>query len=138
MRTHEAEQSRQDQQGVGTAAKQVADHARNLVGLELELAGLELKRKAGSLGAGAGLAIGAVVFGLYALGFLLLTAAAGLAEAMPVWLALLIVSVGLLLLAGVLAGVGVRLIRRATPPVPEQAVEEAKRTKEALRSNGRH
>lgn len=138
MRTHEAEQSRQDQQGVGAAAKQVADHARNLVGLELELAGLELKRKAGSLGAGAGLAIGAVVFGLYALGFLLLTAAAGLAEAMPVWLALLIVSVGLLLLAGVLAGVGVRLIRRATPPVPEQAVEEAKRTKEALRSNGRH
>jgi hypothetical protein len=125
-----------DSPGVGAAAKQVADHARNLVGLELELAGLELKRKAGALGLGAGLAIAAGVVGLYAFGFLLLTAAAGLAEAMPLWLALLIVSVALLLIAGVLGLVGMKKIQRGTPPVPEQAVAEAKRTTEALRGNG--
>ncbi len=124
------------QQGVGAAAKQVADHAKNLVGLELELAGLELKDKVSSLGVGAGLAIGAAVLGLYAFGFLLLTVAAALAEVMPVWLALLIVAVFLLVVSGVLAAVGLKKIRKGTPPVPEQALTEAKRTSEALRSDG--
>ena len=41
-----------DKTGVGGAAKQVAEHASSLARLELELAGLELKRKAGALGAG--------------------------------------------------------------------------------------
>jgi hypothetical protein len=122
--------------GVGTAAKQVAEHASALARLELELAGLELKRKAGALGAGAGLAIGAAVVVFYAVGFLFATIAAGLATAMDTWLALLIVAVGLLVIAGVLALIGVKLIKRATPPVPEQAIREAKLTTEALKTNG--
>jgi hypothetical protein len=122
--------------GVGTAAKQVAEHASALARLELELAGLELKRKAGALGAGAGLAIGAAVVAFYAVGFLFATIAAALATAMDTWLALLIVAAGLLVIAGVLALVGVKLIKRATPPVPEQAIREAKLTSEALKTNG--
>lgn len=125
-----------DSQGVGASAKQVADHAKNLVGLELELAGLELKQKASSLGVGAGLAIGAAVLGLYAFGFLLLTAAAGLAEVLPLWLSLLIVALAVLLVAGVLGVIGMKKIKKGTPPVPEQAIDEAKRTTEALKSNG--
>jgi hypothetical protein len=125
-----------DSQGVGASAKKVADHAKNLVGLELELAGLELKQKASSLGVGAGLAIGAAVLGLYAFGFLLLTAAAGLAEVLPLWLSLLIVALALLLVAGVLGAIGMKKIKQGTPPVPEQAIDEAKRTTEALKSNG--
>ena len=124
------------QQGVGAAAKQVADHAKNLVGLELELAGLELKRKAGALGLGAVLAVAAAVLVLYAFGFLLLSAAAALANVVAAWLALLIVAVALLLVGGILGFVGLKKIQRGTPPVPEQAVAEAKLTTEALRSNG--
>jgi len=62
--------------GVGGAAKQVAEHASSLAKLELELAGLELKRKVGALGAGLGLGLGAALFALFAFGFLLATAAA--------------------------------------------------------------
>jgi hypothetical protein len=122
--------------GVGTAAKQVAEHASALARLELELAGLELKRKAGALGAGAGLAVGAAVLVVYAVGFLFATIAAGLATAMDTWLALLIVTVGLLVIAAILGLVGLRLIKRGTPPVPEQAIREAKLTTEALKANG--
>lgn len=136
MHTHGPDAHGHEQQGVGAAAKQVADHAKNLVGLELELAGLELKRKAGALGLGAALAVAAGVLGLYAFGFLLLTAAAALANVVSTWLALLIVAVALLVVAGILGFVGMKKIQRGTPPLPEQAVAEAKRTTEVLTSNG--
>src|SRR5215210_4324998 len=122
--------------GVGTAAKQVAEHASALAKLELELAGLELKRKAGALGAGVGLGVGAALLGLYGLGFLLATAAAALAIVLDTWLALLIVAASLLALAAVLGLFALARIRRGTPPVPEQAIREAKLTSEALKANG--
>src|SRR5206468_3575234 len=77
--------------GLGGAAKGVAEHASTLARLELELALLELKRKAAALGIGIGLALGAAVFGLFALGFALLTLAAVLDTFLATWLALLLV-----------------------------------------------
>lgn len=127
-----------DGSGVGTAAKQVAEHASTLAKLELELAGLELKRKAGALGAGAGLGIGAALLALYGLGFLFATIAVALALVLDAWLALLLVTAGLFALAGLLALLAQAQIRRGTPPVPEQAIREAKLTTEALKANGHH
>jgi hypothetical protein len=124
--------------GVGGAAKQVAEHASSLAKLELELAGLELKRKVGALGAGLGLGIGAGVLALYALGFLFATIAAALSTFLDTWLALLLVAVGLLALAALLGLLALGRIKKGTPPVPEQAIREAKLTGEALRSNGDH
>ena len=124
--------------GVGGAAKQVAEHASSLAKLELELAGLELKQKVGSLGAGLGLGIGAALLGLYALGFLFATIAVALAIVVDTWLALLLVTAGLLALAGLLGLLALRRIKKGTPPVPEQAIREAKLTTEALRSDGGH
>jgi membrane protein implicated in regulation of membrane protease activity len=66
-------------------------------------------------------------------GFLFATIAAGLATAMPWWLALLIVTVFLLVVTAVLVFVGQRLVKKATPPLPEQAIAEAKLTSNALR-----
>jgi hypothetical protein len=125
-----------DSPGVGTSAKQVAEHASTLAKLELELAGLALMRTAGALGAGAGLGIGAAVVVLYGIGFLFATAAVALAIVLDLWLAMLLVTVGLFAVAGVLALIAVRLIKRGTPPVPEQAIREAKLTQEALKANG--
>jgi uncharacterized membrane protein YqjE len=125
-----------ENRGVGESAKQVADHAKALVNLELELASLELKRKFASLGVGVGLAVGAALFGLFALGFLFATIAAALATFLPTWLSLLIVTVFLLLVAAVLGLLGLKRIKRGTPPVPEQAIREAKLTTEALKRNG--
>jgi uncharacterized membrane protein YqjE len=120
--------------GLGTAVKEVAEHASDLMRLELELAQLELKRKVAALGVGIGLSFGAVVFGIFAAGFLFATIAAALATVMAWWLALLIVTVALLVIAGVLGLIGLSLIRKGTPPVPEQAIHEAKITSTALRS----
>jgi hypothetical protein len=127
-----------ERRGVGPAAKEVAEHASTLARLELELATLEIKQKVAALGIGIGLVIGAGVFLFYGVGFGLAAGAAGLATVVSTWLALLIVFGALLLLGVVLALVGMSLIKRGTPPLPEQAVAEARLTTEALRSNGSH
>jgi len=131
MPTHEA-----DRMGVAPAAKQVAEHASALARLEMELAGLELKGKVASLGLGAGLLVGAALFGLFAVGFGLATIATALALVLDTWLALLIVFGSLLLLVAILALVGLSRVRKGSPPVPELAIQEAKLTSTALRSNG--
>jgi hypothetical protein len=122
--------------GVGPAAKQVAEHASTLARLELELAAVELKKKATTFGTGIGLGLGGALFAVFTLGFLFAAIAAGLATAVATWLALLITTGILLLLTAILGGVAVLLIQKSTPPVPEQAIEEAKRTTEALKRNG--
>lgn len=122
--------------GVGASVKDVTEHAKALVSLELELAKLELQGKVAALGVGAGLFAGALVFGLFGLGFTFATIAAALATFLPTWLALLIVTLFLFVVALVLALVGRGRIRKGTPPVPEQAIREAKLTQEALKSNG--
>lgn len=122
---------------IGGAAKLVADKASSVVRLELALAAAELKRKLRALGLGIVLVAGAAVFVLFGLVLGLATIAAALATVFSTWLALLIVTGGLFLLAGVLAVLGIGRIKKGTPPVPEQAIAEAKLTAEALR-NGKH
>jgi hypothetical protein len=124
--------------GVGESAKLVADHARTIAKLELELAALELKRKVAALGIGIGMALGGAVMALFGFGFALATIAEALSIVLDRWLALLIVTAGLFGLAGLLALLGLAAIKRGTPPVPEQAIQEAKLTTEALKSNGSH
>jgi hypothetical protein len=131
MPTHEGER-----RGIGAAAKLVSERASSLVRLELQLAAAELKQKVAALGLGIALLVGAAVFGLFALGFGLATAAAALATTVSTWLALLIVTGALFLLAGLLGAIGVGRLRKGTPPIPVQAIEEAKLTTEALK-NGR-
>jgi putative superfamily III holin-X len=127
-----------ERRGVGPAAKEVAEHASTLARLELELAALEVKRKVAALGVGMGLVAGAGIFLLFGLGFGLATAAAALALVFSTWLALLIVFGGLVLFAGLLALLGVRMLGRGVPPVPEQAMAEARLITEALKRNGSH
>jgi hypothetical protein len=122
-------------ENLGAAAKRVSEKASAIARLELELASLELKKKGKALGVGAGLAIAAAAVGFYAIGFLFFTIAAGLAEAMPLWLALLIVTLVLFVATAILGLLGVRSLQRGKP-VPEQAIDEAKLTKEALKGNG--
>ena len=126
-----------ESQSVGTAAKIVAERASAIVRLELELAAMELKRKVTSLGIGIAFGLVAALFLLFMLGFAFAAIAAGLATAMPTWAALLIVTGILLLAAGGLGALALMKIKKGTPPVPEQAIREAKLTSEALKSNGR-
>ena len=120
--------------GLSGAARRVADHARSLVRLELELAAAEVKKKLVALAAGLALTGAAAVLGLLALLFGVAAAAAGIATVLPVWLALLVMFGGLLLLAGILGAVGAGFLARGKKPVPEQAIAEARLTTEALRN----
>ena len=88
-----------------------------------------------SIGIGIGLGLGAAFFGLFGIGFLLAAAAAALATAISTWLALLLVGAGLFLLAGLLGMLALGRIKKGTPPVPEQAIREAKLTQTALKSD---
>jgi hypothetical protein len=119
--------------GLSGAAQRVADHARSFVQLEVQLAIAELKRKAAALGIGAGLMVGAAVVAFLALTFGLAAAAAGLATTLAVWESLLIVCGALILVTAILVGVGYIMLQKGAKPVPEQAVEEAQLTTEALR-----
>ena len=131
MPTHAGER-----RGLGAAAKLVSERASSIVRLELQLAAAELKKKAIALGLGIGLLVGAALFAFFAFWFALATIAAALATVVSTWLALLIVTGGLFLLVAVLGIVGIASLRKGTPPVPEQAIAEAKLTTEALKNGG--
>jgi 4-amino-4-deoxy-L-arabinose transferase-like glycosyltransferase len=131
MRTPVSEQ--QTNGGVGGAAKLVAEHASAIARLEIELTALELKKKLTSLAVGIGMGVGAAIFGLFGLAFVFATIAAALATFLATWLALLIVTLALFVLAGVLGMLALGRIKKGTPPVPEQAIREAKLTTQALK-----
>ncbi len=121
--------------GIVRQAKQVTATARSLANLIRELAQLEAKRNAAALGKAAGLGIAAGVLVFYAVGFLLAAAAAGLNETLSLWLSLLIVGGVLVLVAVVCVLLARRFARQASPPLPSQAIEEAKRTADTLKSH---
>jgi tetrahydromethanopterin S-methyltransferase subunit C len=119
--------------GLGAATKEVAEHASTLARLELELAQLELKRKVGALGVGIGLGAGAALMAVFFLWFVFATITAALDTFLPTWLSLLIVTILLLVIAAVLGLLARNSIRKGSPPVPEQAIREAKLTQDALK-----
>jgi len=123
--------------GLGAAVKEVAERASAIVRLELELAAMELRRKVVSLGLGIALALAAAIVLLFVVGFAFATIAAALATAVASWLALLITTGILLVFALSLGAIGIMKIKKGSPPVPEQAIREAKLTTEALKSDGR-
>ncbi len=106
--------------------RELSDQTTTLVRKEIELAKVELSEKGKRAGAGAGMFGGAGLLGVFA--FVCVTACAvlALANAVAVWLAALIVAVIYASIAGAIALAGRRQLQRATPPVPEQAVDTTK------------
>ena len=121
---------------MGAAAKEVAQHASRIARLELDLALIELKEKATALAGGIVLGVVALVLALFGLGFALATIAAALDTFLATWLALLIVSAVLVAGSGLLGLLALGAIKRGTPPVPREAIEEARLTTEAVKSDG--
>ncbi|HWB72287.1 MAG TPA: phage holin family protein [Egibacteraceae bacterium] len=91
----------------------MVEDASALIRAEIALAKTELTRAVKAKATGGGLLVGAGVCGWLALQGLLLAAGFALALVLPGWAAALVVSVLLLMAAGVLALVGRRLL--ATP-----------------------
>ena len=121
--------------GLLSETKAVKRRVQALVQLNLELAKLEGKQKVTAIGVAGGLGFGAVVLIVYGIGFALATAAAGLSEALPWWLSLLIVTVVIFVLAAVAGLLARRSARKASPPKPSLAIEEAERTISTLQNH---
>jgi hypothetical protein len=111
---------------VGELLRELSNQTTMLVRQELELAKAEMAEKGKQAGLGVGMFGGAGLFGLLALGALTTCLIAALASGMDLWLAALIVTAVYAATAGVLALLGRRKTREATPPAPEQAIESTK------------
>jgi uncharacterized membrane protein YqjE len=120
--------------GIRASVRRVVAHARSISELQKELATVELKQKSATLGTGAGLGVAAGIVALYAVGFGLATAAVALAIVLDLWLALLIVFIVLVVLTVILGLLAKTQMQKVRSLAPEQAIEEARLTKQALRS----
>jgi uncharacterized membrane protein YqjE len=120
-------------QSIGELVQRLSQQTSTLVRDEIRLAQLELQQKGKRAGIGAGLFGGSGLIALFALGALIAAVILLLATAMKAWLAALIVAAGLFALAGLLALTGKKQVEQATPPVPEQAMESARRDVETVK-----
>jgi Putative Actinobacterial Holin-X, holin superfamily III len=110
----------------GELISRLTEQISTLVRDEARLAQAEVTQKAKRLGLGAGLFGGAGLFAFFGLAVLISAAVLGLAEAVPGWLAAVIVAVVLFAVAGVLALVGKKDVQQGSPPVPTQAIASTK------------
>jgi uncharacterized membrane protein YqjE len=110
------------EQSTGQLVTQLSEQVSRLVRDELQLTRVEMTRKGKQAGAGAGLLGGAGVVALYGLACLVACVIIAISGAIAAWLAALIVGAALLAAAGIAARLGRGRLRRATPPVPKQAV----------------
>jgi hypothetical protein len=113
----------------------VSEHASTLVREEIELAKAEVSAKVSKLAKGSAVGIAAGSFAFLALILILHGIAWLLGEEVfsgNIW-AGYFVTAGIFLLIAALAGfIAFRAVKAGSPPVPEQAIEEAKLTKEML------
>jgi hypothetical protein len=113
----------------------VSEHASTLVREEIELAKAEVSAKVTKLARGSAVGIAAGTFAFLALILILHGIAWLLGEEVfsgNIW-AGYFVTAGIFLLIAALAGfIAFRAVKAGSPPLPEQAIEEAKLTKEML------
>jgi len=113
-------------QPVGELLKQLANETSTLVRQELELAKAEMREKGRKAGPGLGMIGGAGVVALLALGTMTAFVILALDEAMPAWLAALLVTAIYAGVAGFLYMRGKDKVEDAGSPAPRQTIETLK------------
>ena len=116
-----------DDRSLGELVQQLSQQTSTLIRQELRLATAELQEKGKHAGIGAGMFGGAGVVALYGGGALIAAAIIALGTAIEPWLAAVVVGVVLLAIAGVVALIGKKQVKEATPPMPEQTVASVQR-----------
>jgi uncharacterized membrane protein YqjE len=111
-----------DEKSAGELVKEITGLVPRLVREEIKLAQLELASKGKQAGIGVGLLGGSGIIALYAVGCLLASAILAISGVIAAWLAALIVGVALLAVCAIASLIGAGRLKRATPPVPKQAI----------------
>ena len=125
------------EKSLGEIVNEVSEKATLLVREEIELAKAEITQKVTRIAKGAALAAVGGVFLVFMLIYFLHWLALFLDDVLNVnpsgvWIGYAIVTGGLLLLGLVALLLAIRFFKRGTPPTPELAIAEAKRTREVL------
>ena len=120
------------EQSLGELLGQIGNDSSLLIRQELQLAKTEMTEKAAAAGVGVGLGLVAGVLVLGALGAGVTAAIAALSYVVPLWAAALITLGGLTVLAALLGLTAALRLKRATPLVPEQAIQTGKETPHEL------
>ena len=110
----------------GELVRQLSEQVSLLVREELKMARLELTRKGRFAGPGMGMYGASGLVALYAIACVIAAVIIAIAGEIRPWLAALIVGLALFVVSAVAALMGRSRMRRATPPMPEQAVEGTK------------
>ncbi|GIE92724.1 phage holin family protein [Paractinoplanes rishiriensis] len=114
------------EQSTGELVQRASEQISRLVRDEIALAKAELTEKGKHAGIGVGLFGTGGVFALYGVGAMVATLIIVLHLFLELWLAALIVTVTLFLIAGVLALFGKKQVTKAVPPEPTAAIESVK------------
>jgi uncharacterized membrane protein YqjE len=118
---------------LGEIVNRISLNASTLVREEIELAKAEMEMKVKKLVRGAAVAAAAGFFLFLGLIFAFNTLAWSLNDFFDqVWLGFLITTGLLMLLAGLAGLIAYRSFQAGAPPTPDMAIEEAKKTREAL------
>ncbi|CAM5784336.1 phage holin family protein [Cellulomonas persica] len=112
----------QPQRSLGQLVSDLSEQTSRLVRAEIELAKTEIAERAKILGAGSGMLVAAGVLALYLLAAVLTTLVIVLDLWLPLWAAALIVTLLLLIVVVVLALLGVKALKKASPPAPQAAI----------------
>jgi len=118
---------------VGALVHDLSQQTSQLIREELALAKAELQEKGKHAGIGIGLFSGAGLLAFYGGAALVATAILALALVIPAWLAALVVTVVIFAAAGIAALVGKKQVQRATPPKPEQTIDNLPRDVQAVK-----
>ena len=121
-----ANQTANSEHSTGELVKMVTEQVSVLVRDELKLAQLEMTTKGKQAGKGMGMLGGGGLIALYGVACLIACVIIAISHSLQAWLSALIVGAALLLIAAVLAVLGRSHVRKATPPMPTQAVDSVK------------
>jgi uncharacterized membrane protein YqjE len=113
-------------QSTSELVQRASEQITTLVRDEIALAKAELTEKGKHAGIGIGLFGGGGVLAMYGVGALIATLIIVFNLFLDLWLAALIVTVLLFLVAGILALVGKKQVTKAIPPEPKEAIESVK------------
>jgi uncharacterized membrane protein YqjE len=131
---------RQDERSVSELVFEVAEKSSSLVREEIELAKTEVSEKVGKLLRGSVIGLAAGTFAFLALILVMEGVAWLLAEEVfdgNAWPGFFVEAALFLLIAAAAGFIAYRSVQAGAPPVPEQAIEEAKLTKATLESGAK-
>jgi uncharacterized membrane protein YqjE len=131
---------RQDERSVSELVFDVAEKSSSLVREEIELAKTEISEKVGKILRGSVVGVAAGIFAFLALILVMEGVAWLLAEEVfdgNAWPGFFVEAALFLLIAAAAGFIAYRSVQAGAPPVPEQAIEEAKLTKATLESGAK-